>query len=386
MNTCPEAVKRMYFLDNLRAFIILLVVVFHVALGYTTWKLEWWPVNDSQNSIFFDAFILATDVFIMPVMFLIAGYFAPPALLRKGAAAFWRDKLGRIVLPWVGGTLLIAPFISYSSFFSRMDNPPPFLAFWGNEFFGRFYQQAHYWFLGILALFFLLFTIAAAARPAYFNRPPAASSPPPPFFPLFCLLTAAPFFAAYLFFGADEWVNAKYLFMIQPVRVGLYLCYFALGVHAWKNAWFTAGGYQPGLLGWGPAAVLMLVVFLAYRLAFTLTPTISVLAKAGHALVFAAFSLTAALALIALFARFADSGAYLWRRLAANSYVIYFIHQCVIIPLAYLVQKSPVNIWTKYFAVAACAVMLCFLLAEYLIGPVLAQAGKRRAAFPAWPR
>jgi peptidoglycan/LPS O-acetylase OafA/YrhL len=130
----------------------------------------------------------------------------------------------------------------------------------------------------------------------------------------------------------------------------------------------------------------MLLLFLAYRVAFTLTPTISVMAKAGHALVFAAFSLTAAMALISLFARFADSGAYLWRRLAANSYIIYYIHQCVIIPLAYLVQNSPANIWAKYIAVSACAVALCFLLAEYFIGPILSWAGRRRAAATAMLR
>ena len=64
--------KRLYFFDNLRAFIILLMVVFHIAMGYTTWDLKWWYVNDTEHSAFFDLFVFSTDVYIMPVMFLIA--------------------------------------------------------------------------------------------------------------------------------------------------------------------------------------------------------------------------------------------------------------------------------------------------------------------------
>ncbi|MDT8903049.1 acyltransferase family protein [Anaeroselena agilis] len=334
--------------------------------------------NDIRKSGFFDLFILATDVFIMPVMFLIAGYFALPALLTKGTGGFWRDKLWRIVLPWVFGVLVIAPAVAYSAVFSRTSAPPGYVSFWINDFFGRYYQQAHYWFLGILALFFALLIVAYRLTPAYFARRPAVNNPPVRFFPLFALLSAAPFFFANLFFWSDAWVNCKYLFMIQPVRIGLYFCYFGLGVYAWKNAWFDGDGYRPSLLYWGPAAALMLVVFLAYRVAFTLTADIPVMFKAGHALVYANFCLSAAMALIALFARAAGSDASLWRGLAANSYAIYYVHQCIVIPLAYMVRKLPVNIWLKYFSVAACAVVLCYFVAKYCINPFFI-TGKRTA-------
>lgn len=371
MGAGAAAKRRVYFLDNLRAFIILLIVAFHVAMGYTTWDLKWWYVNDSQKSPLFDLFILATDVYIMPLMFLIAGYFAPPSLLAKGAAFFWRGKLQRIVLPWIAGVVFIAPAIAYSAIFSRTATPPGYFAFWANDFFCAYYQQAHYWFLGLLALFFLLFTVAYKLKPAYFADGPRAGRPAAAFFPGFALLSAVPFFVVNLFVWSDAWVNCRYLFMIQPVRLGLYVCYFGLGVYAWKQAWFTDGGYRPRLLVWGPAAVGMLAVFLAYRLAFTLAADIPALFKAGHALVYAAFCLTATMALIALFQRFADSGAYLWRRLAANSYIIYFIHQCVIIPLAYMVQKIQFNIWIKYLGVAAAAMVGCALIAEYVVRPLL---------------
>jgi glucans biosynthesis protein C len=363
--------QRLYFLDNLRAFIVLLVIVFHVAMGYTTWNLEWWYVNDSQKNLFFDLFILETDVYIMPIMFFIAGYFAVPLLLKKGAIVFWQEKIRRIVFPWIAGVLLIAPLIAYSAVFSRAITPPDYLSFWKNQFFGAYYQQAHYWFLGILTLFFLLFTIACNLKSVYFKQPPQVGIPSAAFFPLFALLTAVPFFVANIYFAADAWVNVKYLFMIQPVRIGLYLCYFGLGVHAWKNAWFSGDGYRPRVFFWGFLSIIMLFVFLSYRVIFTIGATVSLLAKAGHAFSYAVFCLAATLAFLALFQRFADSNARLWRRLAANSYVIYYIHQCVIIPLAYMVQKIQLNVGIKYLGVSFAALMVSFLIAEYVVRPML---------------
>ncbi|GMA98869.1 acyltransferase family protein [Pelosinus sp. IPA-1] len=363
--------ERVYFFDNLKAFIILLMVVFHIAMGYTTWDLKWWTVNDIQKHKFFDLFVLETDVYIMPIMFMIAGYFAPMVLVKKGLTTFFQDKFKYIVLPWIGGVLFIAPFISYSSFLSRTDTPPNFFSFWRNDFWGPFYQQAHYWFLGILALFFLLLTIAYSFNPGYFKKSTNISVPSIWFFPAFALLTTAAFFIGNLFFWNDAWVNVKFIFMVQPVRFILHLCYFGLGVYAWKHSWFTHQGYNPGLFTWGSSAIIMLFVFLAYRVLFTLMPDVPTVFKAGHAITHATFTLTATFALIALFQRFFDSNAYLWRRLSANSYIIYFIHQCVVIPIGCIVQKLEINIWIKYIGVSITTLILCFLIAEYIIRPIL---------------
>jgi glucans biosynthesis protein C len=363
--------QRLYFLDNLKAFIILLMVIFHIGMGYTTWDLQWWTVNDIQKNKFFDFFILETDVYIMPIMFMIAGYFAPMVLDRKGVAIFWQDKLKRIVLPWIGGVLFIAPFIAYSSLFSRMDMPPNYFFFWKTAFFGPYYQQGPYWFLGILTLFFLILTIFYQVNSAYFKKAVQKTTPTACFFLTFALLTTASFFSGNLLFWNDAWINVKFVFMIQPVRFLLHLCYFGLGIYAWKHSWFTQSGYRPRLLPWGISAIIMLFIFLIYRVTFTLMPDVPILFKAGHALVHATFSLTATFALIALSQNFFDSNAYLWRRIAANSYTIYFIHQCVVIPIGCIVQKLTINIWVKYSSVSVVTIVLCFLLAEYVINPVL---------------
>jgi peptidoglycan/LPS O-acetylase OafA/YrhL len=44
--------NRIYFLDNLRAFVIVLVVVLHGSMTYMAYAPPWWYVLDSQNSLF----------------------------------------------------------------------------------------------------------------------------------------------------------------------------------------------------------------------------------------------------------------------------------------------------------------------------------------------
>lgn len=357
---------RMYFFDNLRGFIILMVIVFHAAIGYMTIPPEWWYVIDIKKNPLFDLFVMATDVFIMPIIFFIAGYFALPVLIKKGTASFWHSKFFRIVVPWIVGVLLFAPLITYSIPFSRTATPPSYLFFWVIFFGPTIFNHAQYWFLGVLTWFFLLLTIIYNIVPSSFQRKSSPSSPSITDFFLFGLVTALTFFVANLYYQVDQWVSAAYLAHIQPTRILLYLCYFGLGIHAWRNLWFTETGYQPATkpcLFW---SVLTLIIFLAYRVVFT--DTTPAVLKVGHALVHSFFCLAATFGFIVLFRDFFNSNAYLWRRLSANSYIIYYIHHFVLLPLAYMVQKIEAPVWVKFISVSLLSVILCYLIAEYIIG------------------
>ena len=100
-------------------------------------------------------------------------------------------------------------------------------------------------------------------------------------------------------------------------------------------------------------------------------PEPPVLLRAGHALTHSLLVITVVFALIALFQRFADSDAWLWRRLAANSYTIYFIHFFIVIPIGALLQQHTLPIALKYLLASSLSLVLCFLAAEYLIQPLL---------------
>ncbi|WP_346355681.1 acyltransferase family protein [Azotosporobacter soli] len=359
--------ERLYFFDNLRTAIILLVIVFHVAISFMHKPPQWWYVIDTQNSKLFDLFVMLADVFIMPVLFLTAGYFALPALLRKGGSAFWRSKGLRIVLPWLCGVMLFAPLITYMIYFSRTPTPPPYIPYWSEKFFlSQDYNQAHYWFLGALAWFYAALTAAFYLKPKRFYPSKSPQHPTTRAFILFGFVTAGGFLVGNLFMPADAWFHKLYVFSFQPSRVFLCFAYFCLGVYAWKKRWFTAKGYQPALRNWLPLTGLSLMVFVAYRLAFTLETPVPLLFKVGHGIVHAFFCLAMTFALLAAFRTYGNGAGPVWRNLAKNSYGIYYIHQFFVLALTYVVQKWTVSVWLKYSGVSLTALLSCWLCAELI--------------------
>ena len=91
---------RLHALDNLKWFVIWLMLVFHAAMCYMSFAPEWWYVVDATNPQFSaTVFVCWADIFIMPVMFFVSGYFGLMSLSKHGVKKFWRGKFVRIILP-----------------------------------------------------------------------------------------------------------------------------------------------------------------------------------------------------------------------------------------------------------------------------------------------
>jgi len=101
------------FLDHVRYSIVLLVVVYHAVAPYTT-TAPHWPVHDS-SSVFGDITRQVLDVFIMPILFFVAGYFTLPSLQRKGTWLFIKGKLNRLGIPWLLVIFTIVPLAKYDT-------------------------------------------------------------------------------------------------------------------------------------------------------------------------------------------------------------------------------------------------------------------------------
>ena len=82
---------RLPFLDNIRWLIILFVILHHVALIYVVWDGD----SDTVRSAF-KLIISLTDVFMMPMMFFIAGFLALPSIRQHGLGEFLIRKFKRI--------------------------------------------------------------------------------------------------------------------------------------------------------------------------------------------------------------------------------------------------------------------------------------------------
>lgn len=342
--------NRIFFIDNLRAFVVFLVVVLHGALTYMAYAPEWWYVLDPDNSLFFTAVVILIDVPIMQIMFFAAGYFAFGSLAKRGPGKFLQDKFIRVGLPWLFGVLVLAPPTAYLIYFSR--NVPVSLAqFWANDFWGPLFQQSVYWFLGMLLFEFALMAALYAVSGRFRGWEKKVVVPAWWLLVGFWAVMTACYLLMNQFYGIDDWSHI-YVLMGQPVRTPLYFGYFMLGVFAGQNGWFTAAGYRPGW-GWVALFVVSGVVYLGYR--FTIpSPTYTTLPlQLGNAALFNLFCLAGLLAGAALFQRYGNGSGSFWSSQARNSYAIYYIHPVFLYPLAYLFVPIALSVYLKAVIVIA---------------------------------
>ena len=110
---------RIYFLDNLRTFLIFLVVVLHSGLVYESVLESNWIVIDPVKSNSIGLIRMYLDLFIMFMMFFISGYFIPISLKSKNAWVFLKSKFTRIMIPWFIAVFTLIPAYKAIFLYSR---------------------------------------------------------------------------------------------------------------------------------------------------------------------------------------------------------------------------------------------------------------------------
>jgi peptidoglycan/LPS O-acetylase OafA/YrhL len=110
--TKPPSTSRNAGIDALRASLTLLVVFHHAAITYGA-QGSWFYIeiepSKTASSIALTLFSAYNQAFFMGLFFLIAGSLTPPAIARRGAAGFLRERLIRLGLPLVVFTLVLGP-------------------------------------------------------------------------------------------------------------------------------------------------------------------------------------------------------------------------------------------------------------------------------------
>ena len=365
--------SRITFLDNLRAFVIVLVVVLHGLMSYMTDAPPWWYVVDTQNSLFFTVLVLLIDIPIMMIMFFIAGYFALPSLVKRGSARFIKDKFVRVGAPWLVGVLFLAPPTAYLAYYSRAV-PMSLLQFWASDFWTVAYQQAVYWFLGVLFFLFIVFglayTVSGRLRAAKRQR----SMPTWRLFLSFWALMSFGMFLMNQLFPIDTWYGRAYVLVFQPLRVPLYVGYFGLGVRAHLRGWFSTEGYKPRLLPWAVVWLISGLLYLGNRMfVMPTSPGPRLVVQVAHATLFNAFCLSSLLAGAALFQHRVNKSGPFWSSLSANAYGIYYVHPLILYPLAYLFLSVPLPLFVKAPSVILLGLVLSWAVSAFVLtkAPVL---------------
>ena len=151
------SVKRSLYLDQIKAVIVALVIALHVpmAFGDMSWIGVRIPVEGLVGPFFtgfFGWYGYAINSFIMPMMFLISGYFVPRSVHKKGILQYLQGRLQRLGIPLMAGMLLV----NNSSIWLARQSP-------GSPFAGQAFNDLPFntvfvlWFLVVLLAFDLLY-------------------------------------------------------------------------------------------------------------------------------------------------------------------------------------------------------------------------------------
>lgn len=151
--------ERIHFLDNLRTFLIFLVVLIHAGVVYESSGVlaPFWIVVDSSTSVVPGLVNLILDIFVMPTIFFISGYFTPVSLEKKRGWLFLKTRFRRVMVPWVLAVFTLMPLYKVVFLYSRglpQENWTTYFHF-SNGIFG----MSWLWFLPALFLFDCLYLL-----------------------------------------------------------------------------------------------------------------------------------------------------------------------------------------------------------------------------------
>ncbi len=170
----------------MRGFVVAGLVVFHSAVVFAAGAS--WFVHDPRSSRGFTVFLLWGSLWGMPLLFLISGMGARHAMQTRSAAAFARERLARLLVPFAFGLVVLVPPMFYIARLGQPGFRQPYWRFWlsfvnvpalargllarGSWTSGGIsFDPAHLWFLHVL----LVCSVALLPLLAYLRGPRGAA-------------------------------------------------------------------------------------------------------------------------------------------------------------------------------------------------------------------
>jgi fucose 4-O-acetylase-like acetyltransferase len=150
--------NRLFFLDNLKTFIIFLVVLYHAGWVYERSGIlsSVWIVNDPSKNDLSGILNIIVDLFMMQTLFFISGYFVPLSIKTKTVWDFIKSRFKRLMIPWIISVLTLIPLYKVIFLYTRnlpQDNFSSYFHFTG----GVLINQGWLWFLPVLFLFNIVY-------------------------------------------------------------------------------------------------------------------------------------------------------------------------------------------------------------------------------------
>jgi peptidoglycan/LPS O-acetylase OafA/YrhL len=376
VQAATEKTSRLFFIDHLRAALVILVVLHHVALVYGAGAPFYYvepPFTDPLAFLVLLVFVLFNQAWFMGALYLIAGYFTPGSYNRKGSGSFLKGKLIRLGIPLVIWIFVLSPISSIGYWqmpaeLTGITNPLS----WGAYPFLLGLGVA--WFLALL----LIFNFGYAAwrwltRNRISSSRSESSSPSYLGIGIFIVVLALVSYLVRIIIPIGKEMLDFPTLGYLPQYLGL----FVVGTVAYRRNWFRTTPGSMGLVGFVTALVATVFLFpLAtsgrlFVLEFT-DPSDFIFVGNGiwqsatYALWDSIFAVGMCLAAITFFRRFFNKESAFGRFLSQQSYAVYIIHVPIVVFIGVALKGIELGALPKFVLAAVIAVPVCFVVA-YLI-------------------
>jgi peptidoglycan/LPS O-acetylase OafA/YrhL len=363
--------RRDFYIDNLRTAMTALVILHHTAIMYGAIGGWFWrevQPSRSPSSILLILFCSTNQAYFMGFFFLLAGYFTPASLERKGYARFIADRFLRLGLPLLAFGLVLGPLTAALVTAAQGDGFWPTIVYlWQHKEF----INGPLWFAQALLLFSLAYCGWRAALGPALAQSPQSPKPTPAY--RWWLLSALAVAAASLAVRQFVPVGQNVFGLLLAYFPG-YIFLFAVGVAAWRFDWLRQLSWQSAR----PWIVTLFIVWPCLPIGITILKAVNSAANTDTssglswaAILYALWEPFVAWGLIAawllVFRERVNQPSAFWSWLNRRAYAVYIIHPPVLVGIALLLHGWVAPALVKFGVVGSLAIALTWLLADPLV-------------------
>jgi fucose 4-O-acetylase-like acetyltransferase len=364
---------RLHSFDNLRAILMWLGIVLHVAINHITGPSAL-PWRDTQTTPLADLVLLFIHAFRMPAFFILAGYFVALLVARQGYRGMLKHRLRRLALPFavfwpiliVCTTLLMLVYVHLMAYGtpgieagllakkSKMGSP---------------FNTMHMWFIYYLIWFCVLTAVlvpAAARAPARLRAAIAA---------LFRTLAGSwwgpmvltiPLALIGSFYRAGVLApNGSFIpNMSELVHNGLF---FVFGLYLHRHRDFLFPLFTAKCWRYAGAGVVSFVLVLGALKSFLANPHGLAHIELVIAFLYNLTSWLWSLALIGLFLRYLPAQNRVLRYVSDSSYWVFLVHMLGTIGFGALLFNQPFGPVTKMAVNIVATTLACLISYQVLV-------------------
>lgn len=337
--------NRIHFLDNLRTFMIFLVVLCHAGGVYESsgvWA-SFWIVDDPSTNNLAGLLFLIFDISTLPTIFFISGFFASLSLKNKSGWAFVKSKFKRLIIPWIIASLTLIPLYKVIFLYSRNLPQESWTTYF--HFSNGIWSQNWLWFLPVLFLFDIVYLLISKIKSSFPNMSLKAA-------------VAGAFLIGFAYslcmdiYGLRGWTKTV-LLDFQNERLLIYFLAFLLGALAFRRKAFDGKPQSKKLyiivnsIAWLPVTIY--INFLLYP---WFNPGSYMISQFVHKLILWLSLCLSVLCMMYLtvetFRLYLDRKGKLVTELNRNSYYVYIIHVVVIGAIALTMLNTEIPSLLKF--------------------------------------